>query len=154
MREKNQNRYMAGYMTVEATLIMPVVLYLCIFILYSGFYLYDRCVMKQDAFRAALKGSSAYGQDNEEAYRVAWDLLEKNTSDKYIATTGKYEISVRDTVKVNINGYVDIPFWNLAEMVGTNGFEIAETVECRDYNPALFIRMCRQLAEKAEKGVD
>lgn len=142
--------YLYGYMTVEATLIMPVVLYLCIFVMYSGFFLYDRCVMKQDAFRAVLKGSSIYGQDNTEAYNATWEQLENITAKKYIATDCQYEVRVQDKVSVSINGYIEMPFWGLANLIGNAGWEIAETVESKCLNPTLFVRMCRQLTEAGE----
>lgn len=91
---KNVNRKTDGYFTVEATLIMPVVLYVCIFIIYMGFYLYDKCVMKQDAYRAALTGSSIYRDDNQKVYNAASDRVVKLAADKYIATDYSYIITV------------------------------------------------------------
>ena len=141
---------LGGYMTVEATLIMPIVLYLCIFVVYSGFFLYDKCVMKQDAFRAVLKGSSIYGQDNTEAYNAAWEQMNTLTAQKYIATDCQYEVKVQNKVSVSINGYIEMPFWSLANLTGSSGWEISETVESRCINPTLFVRMCRQLTEAGD----
>ena len=154
MGDNRNKKYLGGYMTVEATLIMPVVLYVCFFIAYTGIFIYDRCVMKQDAFRVALRGSSMYGQDNEEACYAAEKQMEIISSDKYIATESTYEITVRNKVSVSVSGYVDMPFWGLAGLSEEKGFAITETVECKDLCPALFIRMCRQITETMEKGVD
>lgn len=149
-RKNGRIPHLAGYMTVEATLIMPIVLYLCIFMMYSGFFLYDKCVMKQDAFRAVLKGSSIYGQDNAEAYNAAWEQMNTITAKKYIAADCQYEVQVQDKVSVSISGYIDMPFWGLANLTKSSGWEIAETVESKCLNPTLFVRMCRQLTEAGE----
>ncbi len=37
-----------GYMTVEAALIMPIVWFAIFFLIFAGFFQYDRCVAQQD----------------------------------------------------------------------------------------------------------
>lgn len=46
-----------GYMTVEATYIVPVVLVIYVMLILCGFYLYDRCVIAQDNYLIAFRGS-------------------------------------------------------------------------------------------------
>ena len=46
-----------AYMTVEAAYIMPLVLALHLLVLVSGFYVYDRCVVSQDLYLLAFRGS-------------------------------------------------------------------------------------------------
>ena len=140
-----------GYLTVEAALIMPIVFYVCIFIIYSGFFLYDRCVMKQDAYRAVLRASSIYRQDGQEVYNAAWDMLESLTTNKYIATDCEYEVAVQRRVHVTIRGEIQVPFHGLAELTGASGWYIEETVESKCLNPVMFIRMCRQLIAAPEE---
>lgn len=141
----------AGYMTVEATLIMPIVLYVCIFIIYSGFFLYDRCVMKLDAYRAVLRASSIYRQDSQAVYNTAWDTLGNLTGEKYIAAEYQYEIAVQGKVQVRICGQVQMPFRGLIELTGVSAWNIEETVESKCLNPVLFIRTCRRLIEAPEE---
>lgn len=141
----------SGYMTVEATLMMPIVLYVCIFIIYSGFFMYDRCVMKQDAYRAAMKAGSMYRQDGQEVYNTAWDTLEKLTENKYIATQCYYEVSVQGKICVAVQGEVEVPFGGLEKMTGVSGWKIEEKVESQCLNPVFFIRMCRQIITKPEE---
>ena len=101
-------------MTLEASLIMPLVLYVCIFIIYAGFYQYDRCIMQQDIYRAALRGSSLYGADQSEKYRAAADMMADLTKDNYIAAEYRYEISVRKSVSIFMEGRIRMPFRGLA----------------------------------------
>ncbi len=140
-----------GYMTVEATLIMLIVLYVCIFIIYSGFFLYDRCVIKQDAYRAVLRASSIYRQDSQAVYNTAWDMMETLTAEKYIAAEYQYEIAVQGKVQVKICGQVQMPFRGLIELTGVSAWNIEETAESKCLNPVLFIRTCRRLIEAPEE---
>ncbi|MBQ9135937.1 MAG: pilus assembly protein [Lachnospiraceae bacterium] len=140
-----------GYMTVEATLIMPIVLYVCIFIIYSGFFLYDRCVMKMDAYRAVLRASSIYRQDSQAVYNMAWDTLDNLTGEKYIATDHQYEVAVQGKVQVRICGQVEMPFGGIEEMTGVSVWSIEETAESDCISPVLFIRTCRRLTEAPEE---
>ncbi|MDE7015528.1 MAG: pilus assembly protein, partial [Kineothrix sp.] len=39
-----------GYFTVEASLVMPLVIFLIGFIFYLTFYLYNRCAIAQDTY--------------------------------------------------------------------------------------------------------
>ena len=49
-------------MTAEAAMIFPAVFALVIMLLYLTFYMYDRCVMTQDLYTAAYRGSIARGE--------------------------------------------------------------------------------------------
>lgn len=46
-----------GYFTVEASLVMPLVIFLIGFVFYLTFYLYNRCVIAQDTYVLAFRGS-------------------------------------------------------------------------------------------------
>ena len=113
-----RNMCVEGYFTVEATLIMPIVLYVCVFIIYTGFYWYDRCLMRQDAYRAALAGSSIYRDDNQKVYNTVADTIARLAEDKYIAN-----------------------------LLGKEKWEISENEERTCINPVVFIRMCRMLED-------
>ena len=51
------NKKFKGYLTLEASYVMPIVLLLYVLIILSGFYLYDRCVISQNNSLLALRGS-------------------------------------------------------------------------------------------------
>ena len=149
-----KNRKVCGgweaYFTVEAVLVFPLALYICIFIIYSGFYIYDRCVIGQDAYRAALRGSSIYRQDNREVYNAAEDTLKMLMSDKYIAAECSYVIKVQQDADITTEGSTVMPFRGLALLTGQEDWHIKETAKSRCLNPVFFIRMCRQLENAME----
>lgn len=146
-KPNRKNRCTEGYFTVEATLIMPIVLYVCIFIIYTGFYLYDKCLMKQDAYRAALAGSRIYRDDNQKVYNAAADAIVNFAEGKYVATDYTAVITVQSKVKVTVSGQITMPFYGLAKLAGKEKWEISESAESKCINPVIFIRMCRTLEE-------
>lgn len=146
-----KNYEASGYMTVEATLIMPLVLYICVFIIYAGFYQYDRCLMKQDAYRAALRGSSTYRNSNQEVYNAAFETLERIGKEKYAAASYTCDISVNRTVAVQMEGSVQMPFRAMSGLVGASRWEIKEKAESKCINPVFFIRTCRQLEKSVRE---
>lgn len=137
-----------GYLTVEASLIMPIVLYVCIAIIYLGFFQYDRCLMRQDAYRAALKGSSAFRDDNQRVFNTAYEKMEELASEKYMATSCDYKITVQDKVSVLVEGSVHMPFRGIAGFVKASEWTIREKAESKCINPVIFIRTCRQIEKK------
>lgn len=61
---KKRNRVQAeadAYFTVEAALIIPIVLCIFVMIIYLSFYLYDRCVMSQDCYVLSYRQSIEKG---------------------------------------------------------------------------------------------
>ena len=46
-------RRMGGYFTVEAALILPMVILFMTTMLFVGFYVYDRCMLEHCAYEAA-----------------------------------------------------------------------------------------------------
>ncbi len=51
------NKKWNGYLTVEASFLMPMVLFLYMLVILCGFYLYNRCVISQDNYLLAFRGS-------------------------------------------------------------------------------------------------
>lgn len=149
-KEIKRCRGWEAYFTVEAVLVFPMALYICVFIIYSGFYTYDRCVIEQDAYRAALQGSSIYRQDNREVYNAAEDTLRTLMTDKYIAADCTFMIRVQQDVSITIEGSTIMPFHGLALLTGQEDWYIKETAKSKCMNPVFFIRMCRQLENAKE----
>lgn len=69
-----------GYFTVEASLIMPVVLFLYLLIILAALFLYCRCAISQDNFLLGMRaGSFTWGEDRYgeviygEAEKEGWE---------------------------------------------------------------------------------
>ena len=58
----NTEKRLNGYMTLEMAMIFPAVFALVIMILYTAFFLYDKCRMTQDLYTAAYRQSILRGK--------------------------------------------------------------------------------------------
>lgn len=79
-----------GYMTVEASFIVPIVLIILVLIVKSSFFLYDRCVMSQDGYLLAFRGSSFTLGDKDYGEIIYGDMALKEPDISY-AKSRMYE---------------------------------------------------------------
>ncbi len=56
-------RKFKGYMTLEASLIVPMVICVFVLLMYFTYYLYGRCVMSQDSYIIAFRNSQKEGME-------------------------------------------------------------------------------------------
>lgn len=75
----------AGYFTVEAALLLPFVIMIMVFMIFLSFYCYDRCILEQCAYAAALRGSSNRFVNTQEAYEEALAAAEGLVAEKLFA---------------------------------------------------------------------
>lgn len=70
-------------MTVEASLIMPQIIFLIAVLLWLSFFLYDRCILTQDAYILAFRGSVLCSKDKEQIVQHMEENMPKQLSVKY-----------------------------------------------------------------------
>lgn len=120
MREK-------GYFTVEASLILPMATLFIVLMIFMSFYSYDRCILEQSAFQAALRGSSNLIHSNEDAYLIANDAAINLINDKLFAVKKiNHEVSANAIcVTVAYECEINMPFitW-ISEFISDVNFTI------------------------------
>lgn len=58
------HKWKKGYFSIEASIIMPIVLFLYLMIILAALYMYCRCAISQDTFLLGMRaGSFTYGED-------------------------------------------------------------------------------------------
>lgn len=78
------NKRWKGYMTVEASFIVPIVLIILVLIIKSSFLLYDRCVMSQDSYLLVFRGSSFTLGDKNYGEVIYGDMIQKKPDISYV----------------------------------------------------------------------
>ena len=67
-------RKFKGYMTLEASLVVPMIICVFALLIYFSYYLYGRCILSQDtyilAFRASISSEDAVSVVSEKEERV------------------------------------------------------------------------------------
>lgn len=90
MKRHAESEYscIGAYMTVEAALLIPMVLCLFVVLLYAAWFLYDRCLFTQDAYIACLRES--YRKDEGES-RIDPGRIDEEM--RNLAGTGYFAVS-------------------------------------------------------------
>lgn len=148
---ENCRKYVKGYMTIEAGFIIPWVIFLFVFIIYGSFYLYDKCVLFQDAYAVCFRGSIQ--KDEGEILTYINEHLIEQFGRKYFGVGG-VEGSVRQSGRdVYVAGVCSVktPFTHFLTMPGKSGWQIQTEAAARIMNPTKMIRKCR-MAENIIHG--
>ncbi|MCR4656393.1 MAG: pilus assembly protein [Lachnospiraceae bacterium] len=85
--KKNDTFYKQGSVTVEASLIMPLILASIIFVIYIAFYEHDKCMMLKAGFSSALRAER--GNDEALSYSLAEEAADEVIG---VKTTGFTDI--------------------------------------------------------------
>ena len=78
-----------GSMTIELSLLMPGILAVFIIIIFTGYYIHDKCVIQRSLYSAAM----AAGYESEDGYDP-WDKFDdarKSLIGRWDFTTDEYE---------------------------------------------------------------
>lgn len=140
-----------GYMTVEAALIMPIVWFAVFFLIFAGFFQYDRCIAQQDCKVMVMRASDMREKDEATVLRK---IVEKGelASRKKLLFSGSvqkdFQMS-KNRVRVQIGGRVNTILNSLIKETGLKVFAYVSEYETEKYDPVQFIRMCRRIEKYA-----
>ncbi len=90
-----------GHLTVEASFVMPIVIWIYLLVILCGFYLYNRCVMSQNDYLLAFRGSRF--TDAGENYGEVIYGDEKEPDEQYIMTRLSYKMKCDPLCRVDLN---------------------------------------------------
>ena len=79
-----RKKFYDGYMTVEASFIVPAAVMILVLLLYWGFFCYDKSVSVQCSYLAALRASNEWDLTVSQAERMAKEELEKLTDQTFL----------------------------------------------------------------------
>ncbi|MCI8355321.1 MAG: pilus assembly protein [Lachnospiraceae bacterium] len=85
------NKNWNGYMTVEASFLMPMVLFLYLLIILCGFFLYNRCIISQDNYLLAFRGSRFTEASDNYGEVIYGDMDKKEVDETYIRERMAYK---------------------------------------------------------------
>ena len=110
-----------GYMTVEASMLIPMALFLIMLLLYFGFYCFDYCASIQNGYVSALRASNQWEADSSMRQQYARQQWEQLTDRLFIALDNKKVLADTkgNTVEMQIAGNVE----NLFDFVPINEVE-------------------------------
>ncbi len=99
-----------AYFTVEAALIVPIVLCIFVMIIYLSFYLYDRCVMSQDCYVLSYRQSIEKGR----ADRAGQSAAGEQFGQKLFMLSRMESASSRGTrISIKVSAVMEPPLFGL-----------------------------------------
>ncbi|MBR1930862.1 MAG: hypothetical protein IJ833_05220 [Lachnospiraceae bacterium] len=137
-----------AYFTVEAALVLPMVLAVVVLIMYIMFFQYDRCLMEQDLGILLVRGIAMDAENTEKRVGNLNLLAEQMDQGKYLMWNhGKIGIrQERGGLSVRQEGNLFFPFtgWRLNSEVSSNWKTIRE-YDNDLLSPTFFVRSCRKV---------
>lgn len=136
-----------AYFTVEAALVVPMVISTILFIIYMLFFQYDRCLMEQDMGALIIWGCSVESSDEEKFKESIRERIQGIYQEKYVAwemTTLRTRLQ-QNNFSVEAEGKLTFPFaeWNFWDVENVWGAEVSYS--CQRLSPLAFIRLCRKI---------
>lgn len=143
MRNKED---VSAYMTVEVSLLFPLIIMVLVCVLYLSFYSYDKTIAFQNAGICALYGKNGLGvveDKNEWVEKMYWVLQILNKG-QYIAPTNmKQQVSIKNNhIMISQEGNVNIPLLNQEFM---SKLDFIEGVKLVPQKRVFFIRQVRKV---------
>lgn len=137
---KIKPKKISGYMTIEATFIIPATLVLFLIIIYFGFYLYDTCVVSDGCYLASLRGSQIWTLSESDLQKKIEDEAEKLLTKQVFLNSSSYQVSVTTgQIKVSSNSGIKMLLPNY-DYYNKEQLEIDKVKQVKRLNPVFFIR--------------
>ena len=132
-----------AYFTVEASLVMPMVIGSIIFIMGFLLFWYNRCLMEQDLSMLTVKGSQVKAEDPESFLGELRDWQLGNFSEKYYgwAREGITYSRERNVIRLSEKGKM---------ILGDRVWKAEVTGKALRMNAASFLRTCRRTSMALE----
>ena len=139
---EKQNR-VEGYFTVEASLVLPIVIGCVLFVLCFLLYFYNRCLMDQDTAMLSVYAINEYQGDIQKMGEGLKAWKQENLTEKYVGfETGQLQITKgQNRLRLQRDGFL------LTDFVP---FHATSAYENRILRPSFFLRLCRRIENEKD----
>lgn len=132
-----------AFVTIEYTLLLPVLLMLYTFLIYIGLYQYNQCIMQNNVCLLALEGY--HKNYAAEEFKPLYQMEEELNADKYILGENirtQYEIR-RGKLRISSQGELTNPLSKLG--LGQAQWELRGACEVSCVQPTQFLRLSKEI---------
>jgi len=143
-----------GLFSIEAAMIIPMIIAVIMLLIWLSIFFYNRSVLSEVASRAAICGSQNAELENTEIVDYVTDKVIELSDNKLIFLDSlSCEVTVEaNQIKVNLTGSMSIPpFINLFNLYENNLFEISITESATRLKNSMFIRTVYRLSNLTNK---
>lgn len=138
MHADRETKTIYGYMTVEAAFIIPWTIFIIAWLIYLGYFEYDRCLLFQDNYILASQASAQIKTRTEKQSWLSANIPER-TGNKYMGTSrvnmegyvSGSRIKMTSSHKVSHplsfhDGFIPEGNWNISDTVNADNFSFTE----------------------------
>ena len=144
-------------MTLEASLIVPMVICIFVFLIYSAYYLYGRCVLSQDAYALAFNAtrSEALGFGDDMAGYVSSKAGEK-AGNKYFGSIKPDFSAGVSGKKITVKGSGQVRHRAMQRyfLMPGDGWDYAAVGKAKKFEYARHIRRLTRIKDIGEEIID
>jgi hypothetical protein len=144
-------------MTVEASLVVPVVICVFAVIIYFSNYLYDRCVLAQDCYVLAFRAtSSANNRMYDDPGEYVMEKSAKVAGKKYFGCSRPYFKAIVKGSTVEVGGHVSVKHAMTGSFasLSRSSWEIDVTQRAKKRDYAGHIRTIKRLRDIGTKEIE
>lgn len=162
MKEKKidqrcQNKNNKGMMTIEACILIPIIIMISLLVIWLGFFLYNKTLLMECAGIAAIRGSQMAEADNEALASAAAARAEELLSQKTVAMEIQDIIVSVDygAVTVKIRGVMQIPeAIFLLDIYQDDGWEIYVEQTAERLRSCSILRTIERIRKAQKDSID
>lgn len=146
-------RRFKGYMTLEASLIVPMVICVLCLLIYFAEYMYGRCIISQDSYMLAFRASVECSRQKISASEYVAGNMRNQAGKKYFGSSAPSFIGEQSGKEIKVTGTSNIKHsamggYFLKPKSGW-GLEASFTAKQRDYSKRL--RLIKRLKDIGKK---
>lgn len=143
---RNREQFLSAYMTLEISLLFPIIIMVLVCSIYLCFFSYDQTIAFQNAAISAQygKGLSYFDLDNTVIIENTYNVLEELNTNQYISLEiikQKVEVE-KNTIRVAQGGNMKIPFLSKETF---SRLILKEEVILEFQNSTFYIRQIRKV---------
>ena len=142
--KREEQRRIEGYLTVEAALLLPLVIGVIVYVIYFQLFWYNRCLMDQETAMTAVRSVQTDSVDMEVIRRETQQWREEFLTDRYVGWEKEKPVLTAqfNQLSVSEGGRLKLP----------NTLWSAETTyEASRINASVFLRSCRKIILRMEE---
>lgn len=148
-RDKWKLAEAGAYFTVEAALIIPVVLCIFVMIIYLSFYLYDRCVLAQDCYVLSYRQSIEKGRADRAGGAAVKDQFGQKL---FMLSSMQTEKSEGRKIRVKVNAAMQPPLFGLDFFRENRYWSLEAAESAQKTDPPRDYRKVRRLLNLASRA--
>lgn len=148
MRIEKDKKIVSAYMTIEASLLFPIVLMVLVIIFYMIFYCYDQTIAFQNSAITAMYGQSfSYTKIEKDVLAGQMHKVLNALDEGQYLSLERLEQSISmedDSILVSHKGTMVIPVLNMGE---NSKLTFAETIALKEIDSVFYIRQIRKVKQ-------